>query len=182
MEKSNKYTVAGHTFEVFLPDGYSKEEYLSPYSPFEVAGADVEPLFRLSLKVTDELRALNPGKVRHCLNEEAPYFWIFEPEDAPGRFNFGFSYSKTHPDCILMPSDDYCDNTVYIPSAYAERLAEFALSNSMMLLYTFKTTPLDTLMVHASFSDEAGQAKVRTAVSGLRTLPVRGSLTMTILS
>lgn len=166
MEKSNKYTVAGHTFEVVLPDGYSKEEYLSPYSPFEVAGADVEPLFRLSLKVTDELRALNPGKVRHCLNEEAPYFWIFEPEDAPGRFNFGFSYSKTRPDCILMPSEDYCDNTVYVPSAYADRLAEFALSNSMMLLYTFKTTPLDTLMVHASVVAHEGKGYMFLGRSG----------------
>ena len=32
----------------------------------------------------------------------------------------------------------------------AERLTDFAISNSMMLLYTFRTSPFETLMVHAS--------------------------------
>ena len=49
-----------------------------------------------------------------------------------------------------MPSEDFSDSVVYVPSAMAERLTEFALSNAMMLLYTFRTSPYDTLMVHAS--------------------------------
>ena len=147
MEKMYKYTVAGHTFAVSLPEGYTQEEYLSPYLPF-ISDDDAEPLFTLDLKTADSLKGLNPGKVKECLNDEAPYFWMFERED--GNYNFGFSYSKNHPDCILIPSPDYKNNTVYVPTAYATRLAEFALSNAMMLLYTFSTTPLDTLMVHAS--------------------------------
>ena len=147
MEKMYKYTVAGHTFAVSLPEGYTQEEYLSPYLPF-ISDDDAEPLFTLDLRTADSLKELNPGKVKECLNDEAPYFWMFERED--GNYNFGFSYSKNHPDCILIPSPDYKNNTVYVPTAYATRLAEFALSNAMMLLYTFSTTPLDTLMVHAS--------------------------------
>lgn len=147
MEKIYKYTVAGHTFGVSMPEGYAQEQYLQPYLPF-VADEDSETLFTLRLETAGSLRELNPGKVKECLNDEPPYFWMFERED--GMYNFGFSYSKNHPDCILVPSEDYRDNTVYVPSAYAARLAEFALSNAMMLLYTFNTTPLDTLMVHAS--------------------------------
>lgn len=163
MEKMYKYTVAGHTFAVSLPEGYAQEDYLKPYIPF-ICAEEAEPIFTLRLALSDTLKELAPGKVRECLNDEAPYFWMFEKED--GKFNFGFSYTKTHPDCILMPSDDYRDNVVYVPTAYAERLAEFALSNAMMLLYTFNTTPLDTLMVHASVVSYKGGAYMFLGRSG----------------
>lgn len=146
MGKSYKYQVAGHLFQVTLPDNISAESYLRPYMPF-AAATDAQPLFSLRLEYTDDLRAVAPGTVKQCLNDEAPYFWIF---DDGGRFNFGFSYTKSHPDCILVPSEDFSDSVVYVPSAMAERLTEFALSNAMMLLYTFRTSPYDTLMVHAS--------------------------------
>ena len=164
MEKMYKYTVAGHTFAVELPADYSQEDYLSPYLPFVSEDQSQEPLFTLKLDLAESLKALNPGVVRECLNDEAPYFWMFERED--GKYNFGFSYSKSHPDCLLIPSDDYRENVVYVPAAYASRLAEFALSNAMMLLYTFATTPLDTLMVHASVVGHQGGAYMFLGRSG----------------
>lgn len=146
MEKSYKYEVAGHLFEVIVPENVNAEEYLGPYQPF-AAASDAEPIFTLTVRYSDDLRSTDPGDVRECLNDEAPYFWIFDNE---GKFNFGFSYTKAHPDCILIPSDDFRHNVVYVPSSRAERLTEFSLSNAMMLLYTFCTSPYDTLMVHAS--------------------------------
>ncbi len=163
MEKMYKYTVAGHTFGVTLPDGFSEETHLQPYMPF-VASDGAEPLFTLKLQLADSLKALNPGVVKECLNDEAPYFWMFEREN--GGYNFGFSYSKNHPDCIVIPTEDYKDCTVYVPSKYAQRFAEFALSNALMLLYTFNTTPLDTLMVHASVVAHQGNAYMFLGRSG----------------
>ena len=148
MEKMYKYTVAGHSFAVSLPEGYTQEEYLQPYIPFISTDEAFEPLFSLKLDFVDNLKSLNPGIVRECLNDEPPYFWMFEREN--GAYNFAFSYSKKHPDCILVPSEDYKDNVVSVPSSYPSAIIEFALSNAMMLLYTFNTTPYDTLMVHAS--------------------------------
>ena len=148
MEKMYKYTVAGHSFAVSLPEGYTQEEYLQSYLPFVSSDQTVDPLFTLKLAFVDDLRSLNPGIVRECLNDEPPYFWMFEREN--GEYNFAFSYSKKHPDCILVPSNEYKDNVVYVPSSYPSAIIEFALSNAMMLLYTFNTTPYDTLMVHAS--------------------------------
>ena len=55
---------------------------------------------------------------------------------------------------------------VYIPRAYAHRLMEFALSNSMMLLYTFNTSPYDTLMIHASVIAYEGAGYVFLGRSG----------------
>lgn len=148
MENLYKYIVAGHSFAVSLPDGYTQEEYLQPYIPFISSDPTVEPLFTLRLAFVEDLKSLNPGVVRECLNDEPPYFWMFDRGN--GTYNFAFSYSKNRPDCILVPSDDYKDNVVYVSTMYPYPVIEFALSNAMMLLYTFNTTPLDTLMVHAS--------------------------------
>lgn len=146
MGKMCRYDVAGHLFEVHLPDGIDSGRYLEAYAPFVTERND-SPLFTLRIECTDNLKDLEPGVMRECLNEEAPYFWIFDKE---GKFNFGFSYSKSSPDCILIPSDDYSSSVVYVPASMAERLIDFALSNSMMLLYTFRTCPYETLLVHAS--------------------------------
>lgn len=162
MANSYKYIVAGHLIEVLLPENLSEQEYLRPYQPF-AAVTDDEPLFTLKLEYVQNLRQLEPGRVVHCLNDEPPYFWVFDNE---GKYNFGFSYSKSHPDCILIPSDDYRISTVYVPSSGADRLTEFALSNAMMLLYTFRTSPYDTLMVHASVIRHRGGGYVFLGKSG----------------
>ena len=147
METLYKYAVAGHAFGVLLPDGFPAQEYLKPYEPF-AASPDADTLFTLKLATIGSLKDTAPGKVRECLNDEAPYFWIFEDEE--GKFNFGFSYTKERPDCVLKTSADFVDNVVYVQEASSERIAEFAISNAMMLLYTFCTSPYQTLMVHAS--------------------------------
>ena len=164
MENSYKYVVAGHAFAVTLPDGFSKEEHLSPYEPFLCDDESVQPLFSLRVDFADDLHDVNPGKVNDVMNDEAPYFWLFEAGE--GRYNFGFSYSKSHPDCILKPSEDFTDNVVYLPRAYASKIMEFSLSNSMMLLYTFNTTPHDTLMVHASVIAYKGEGYMFLGKSG----------------
>ena len=164
MGNSFKYLVAGHAFVVTLPDGFSKEEHLSPYEPFLCDDESVQPLFSLRVEFAESLRDLNPGVVKDVMNEESPYFWLFEAEG--GSFNFGFSFTKSHPDCILIPSEDYRDNVVYIPAAYASKLMEFSLSNAMMLLYTFNTSAFDTLMIHASVIAYQGKGYVFLGKSG----------------
>lgn len=163
MGNSYKYMVAGHAFCVTLPDGFSKEEHLAPYEPFLCTDEQVQPLFCLRVEFAEDLRDVRPGVVKEVMNDEAPYFWIFEDE---GQFNFGFSYSKSRPDCILKPSEEYTDNVVYIPAADAAKLMEFALSNSMMLLYTFNTSGYDTLMIHASVIAYEGAGYVFLGRSG----------------
>lgn len=146
MENSYKFNVAGHMFMAVFPEGTPAEDYLQPYMPF-LCEDEGEPLFTLRVEYADDLKALQPGEVKDCLNDEAPYFWMFDKE---GKLNFGFSYSKSRPDCLVFPSEDYSSGVLYVPSANAARMTEFALSNAMMLMYTFRTSPYDTLMTHAS--------------------------------
>ena len=162
MIKMQKYTVAGHTFGVCLPECLSPDEILRPYIPFEEP-SDAEPLFTLTLSTVSTLKDVTTGDVLQCLNDEAPYFWIFQED---GKYSFGFSYAKNSPDCILVVSDDFRDSTVYVREEPSARYAEFALSNAVMLLYTFCTTPLDTLMVHASVVVHDGGAYMFLGRSG----------------
>ena len=78
MEKSFKYSVAGHTFAVCLPEGFTEEKHLSPYIPFKESDDSIEPLFTLKVSMVEDLHDVNPGKVKDCMNDEAPYFWIFD--------------------------------------------------------------------------------------------------------
>lgn len=168
MGKCCKYTVAGHTFAVTLPEGYAAEDHLKPYAPFQCSDDSIEPLFSLDVVLTDNLSTLCPGERIECFNDEPPYLWMFRPEPREGlhRYWFAFSYSRSRPDCMLIPSEDLSRNTLHVPSAHASQLMEFAISNSMMLLYTFRTTPYDTLMVHASVISHAGAGYMFLGKSG----------------
>lgn len=174
MENYNKYTVAGHTFCISLPDGFDKETYLSPYAPFEDICSDSKPITRLRVELCDSLKEKIQGTNLEIFNEEPPYFWLFDKGETVNPFTsnqmnnliFGFSYSKKKPDCILITSKDLSEAVVYVPTILAERLVEFALSNAMMLLYTFTTSSFDTLMIHASVIRNAEKAYVFLGRSG----------------
>ena len=163
MENMHKYIVAGHAFGISLPGGMSAQQLLKPYEPFVVDEAP-QLLFGLRLELVDCLKSVAPTKVLKCLNEESPYFWIFEEED--GSYSFGFSYTKAHPDCVLKVAPVNEESVVYVASAAAERIAEFAISNAVMLLYAFFSAPYDTMMVHASVIAHGGQGYMFLGKSG----------------
>ena len=85
------------------------------------------------------------------------------------RYDFGFSYTKSHPDCILMTSEDYKEAVVYVQSSRAERLSKFALDNALMLMYAAGTIGEDTLLIHASVIMNADEGFVFLGRSGTGT-------------
>ena len=147
MENVHKYMVAGHTFGITIPEGLMEDRILAPYVPF-ATDSDSPAIFSLKLEIVDSFDSRMLCKVVSCLNDEPPYFWIFE--DADGQYVFGFSYSKEQPDCVLKISDSFAGSTVYILKESADRYADFAINNSSMLLYAFATSDYDTMLVHAS--------------------------------
>lgn len=162
-----KYKVAEHCFGVILPEGFAEEEHLSPYLPFATDCPDTELIFVNELVTLDRLKKIDAGKVLDCLNDEAPYFWMLDNGGKEGYpYNFGFSYSKSHPDCIVMPSSDFRYIRTYVPENYASKMAGFALSNSMMLAYAVNTMALDTLLIHASTIRKDGKGYVFLGKSG----------------
>ncbi len=163
MGNSYKYTVAGHTFCISLPEGFDSQTYLAPYLPFAEEDEQAVPIIRLRLEIVDSLREVAKGEVKDVFNEEPPYFWLFESE---GKYSYGFSYSRNTPNCILLTSDDYSDAVVYVSGSHTEKTVGFAINNAMMLLYTFRTSSSDTLMVHASVIKYNGRGYVFLGKSG----------------
>ena len=162
MKNMHKYIVAGHAFGISLPESMSAQQLLKPYEPFIVDEAP-QSLFDLRLELVDSLKSVAPSKVLRCLNDEPPYFWIFE--EADGSYSFGFSYTKAHPDCILKVSPAFAESVVYISSS-SYQIAEFAISNAVMLLYAFYSAPYNTMMVHASVIAHGGQGYMFLGKSG----------------
>lgn len=156
MKKSNIYTVAGHSFAVAVPEEFPRYQCPGNYAPFldneedGVEDGEKDLLFCLDVAPVGDLADVRRGSVKELLNEEAPYFWIFEDGGGDGRFSFGFSRSKSGPDCILCTSADFSRATVYVPESCCAELAGFAIDNSLMLLYTFRSAPYGTLLLHAS--------------------------------
>ena len=155
------YDVAGHVFEVSLP-GTAPKDVLKSYETF-ASPSVAEPAFTLRLEYADTLRDLPLGELKECLNDEPPYFWMFARDE---RYDFGFSYTKSHPDCILKSSQDYKEAVVYVQTSRAERLTRFALDNALMLMYAARTIAEGTLLIHASVVMNAGEGFVFLGRSG----------------
>ncbi len=153
MENSYKYKVAGHVFVAVLPGELTQEDVLQPYMPF-VCADETAPLFTLTMEFTDCLASYAEGYEMEYMNDEAPYFWLMKKD---GDLRFGFSNTDRHPDFILIADGDFSRAVVYVPRGMSNPLIEFSLSNALMLMYTFRTSPYDTLMTHASvirYNDE----------------------------
>ncbi len=146
MGNSYIFKVAGHVFKAVLPEGLTAEDVLQPYLPFIFNDID-KPLFTLRMEYTGDLPSYWEGREMECMNEEAPYFWILKKGE---KMRFGFSCSSDHPDFVMITADDYSEATAYVPVSAPKSLIEFSLTNAMMLMYTFRTAPYDTLMTHAS--------------------------------
>lgn len=137
------YTVAGHSFAVIMPDEFADATQMKPYEPF-LSGFVPTPIFTLQVKVVENLADYDAGNLLQCFNDEAPYLWVYKNGDAYG---FGFSVTREKPDCLLHTACGYSQNVLYVPR---QGDGEFALNNSLMLLYAFTTASLNTLLVHAS--------------------------------
>lgn len=157
------YTVAGHTFDIILPSGVFSRDFLSQYAPFEEAESGRKPLFSLELVFCDDLESVS-GTLKERYNDEPPFFWLYEKE---GEYRFGFSLSDKRTGCVVVPAPGGLGrNVVYVPSGASRAHSLFALNNAMMLLFTLCTTPLDTLMIHASVTCHKGRAFVFLGKSG----------------
>lgn len=157
MKKPYGYTVAGHSFAVTMPERVAESSVLGNYAPFRDSAChdDGNLLFRLEVSFTDELENEIHGELKECLNDEAPYLWIFG-DGGEERLSFGFSYSRSRPDCILRHSGDFSEAVVYVRRPCNMEYMRFAIDNSLMLLYTFRSAPFGTLMVHASVVEMCG--------------------------
>lgn len=156
------FKVAEHRFSLSLPETSGLWETLGQYDPF-LCGDEGECIFCLSLvKSLPEMSAE----------------LVVDPETAPGEtlvrlFRAGagwlveMSPEKSIPIVArLWMSEDYSEGRLELLGPATRNSALFAINNSMMLLYAFRTAGMGTLEMHASVIRCQGRAHLFLAKSG----------------
>ena len=160
-----RYCVAEHLFELEMPEGPLWERLVN-YRPFETE-KDGEPVFRL--KVTDCPKGTDPvypaakeavlvgsaekGAPRLDLYHDGPDWWV---EMAP--------LDSMAPVGWLTISEDMRSGMLQAP-VHSE-FGRFAVDNSMMLIFAFRTSVMNTLEMHSSTVVKDGRAFMFLGKSG----------------
>lgn len=159
---TKSYKVAGHIFNLSMPDGSILWDRLGQYEPFWQEETCNSPLF--SLEVTSELPS---GELTTVL----------APETEDGETVIKLSHMgddwwvEASPDHRIptiaqtWASADFSKGLVKILSHKVSD-AIFGINNSLMLLYAFNTASLGTLEMHASMVSNSGKAFLFIAKSG----------------
>jgi len=153
------FKVAGHAFELCLPDAHPLCSQLAQYEPFIVQDAR-QILFRVML--TDSID--DAGAEVVYAGPEDPEQPLVRLSRTSENWIYEMAVCSTRPLAAKMITDK--DFTVGKLLILNEKESLFALNNALMLLYAFRTAPLLTLEMHASVIVNKGRAFLWLAASG----------------
>lgn len=159
---TKSYKVAGHVFNLTIPDGSNIWARLTQYDPFLLDSSVQDPLF--SLELVKEL-------------PEGERVTVLAPETEDGETVIRLLkqqddwYIEASPDHRIptvaqtLASQDFKRGRIRIVSSRMSD-AVFGINNALMLLYAFNTATLGTLEMHASMVSNSGRAFLFIAKSG----------------
>lgn len=162
MPSQSTYKVGGHTFALIYPNEMLSEKELQPYAPFRTDSCfEEDRLFTLTL-VEDAEALATQDLVSADLEDENGKTTIFTHEDESLTIYLtDFSGRQC---CRIKISKDYRSAKAWIGGIPGER--RYALDTALMLLYTFASSKLDTLLVHASTVEYEGKGYLFLGKSG----------------
>ena len=138
------------------------EKELKPYAPFRTDSCFGEIiLFTLSL-IEDSERLANEGNLSVELKDENGRMTLFKEID--DRLSIHLTSLTGNECCRLQISKDYQAAKAWIGGTPEER--RYALDTTLMLLYSFASSKLDTLLVHASTVEYDGKGYLFLGKSG----------------
>lgn len=172
MEKDLRlFKVAGHCFGFGRMEGLVEGDTAN-YAPFEVEADPREALFTVR-QTTENLEAAE-RKLLFVSSEGTvePRLDIFEAEDGSGDYFADMAPVSTMPSVatLRIPAGiaHAREGHPYVPVLFVKdvKYVKFALDNSMMLLYSFATSALGTLEMHASVIVNSGKGYLFLGKSG----------------
>ena len=162
MNQSYFYRVGGHTFIVDFPEGMLSEKELQAYAPFRTDSCFRENiLFTLSL-IEDSESLTTEGNLSVDLKDENGRMTLFKEID--DSLTIHLTSLTGNECCRIQISKDYRAAKAWIGGTPEER--RYALDTTLMLLYTFASSKLDTLLVHASTVEYDGKGYLFLGKSG----------------
>lgn len=152
---TKRYKVAGHVFEVELPQGDPLAHEMRQYEPFLIEDNGTEPVFRL--RVVSE-RPVTGDFVQEIHQDDDGSEIKAGRVDGRPCFDF-LMYRRWH--ARLLTDETYREGTLY---AESERL--FGLNNALMVMFALSTAGQQTLLFHASVVSYQGAAYLMLGKSG----------------
>lgn len=161
IEMTKSYKVAGHVFNLTLPDDSPVWADMGAYEPFEIPFCE-DPVF--ALETAASLPEEEMEKVFDAPTEDGQTVvklwhgaenWLFEMSPD----------SRIKTVARLLASSDFSSAKLLL-CAKSRRAALFSINNSLMLLYAFRTAGMGTLEMHASVIKNDGRAFLFLAKSG----------------
>ena len=163
------YTVAGHSFSFTMQDDCPIWGGLSNYVPFEVEKSAAEPVFALEFVYSMERMQKVPVYVEKAEEPDQPRIEIFHrapcEADPEGRqWIIEMAPVQGMDICArLVASADFSSARLAVAHA---KVAEFAINNSMMILYAFTKASKGTLEMHSSVIKRGGYGYMFLGKSG----------------
>ena len=156
------FCVAGHTFHLELPDGAALWPLLTQYGEF-VTEPVADPLFVLSsvesLSVTDKA----PLYVAEPEEEGQPRLDLYSCKE--GCLVEMAPLATLPPSARMLMSPDYREGRIEFLK-HSQSSALFAVNNSLMLMFAFRSAPFQTLEMHASVIMNGGKGYLFLGKSG----------------
>lgn len=162
MEMIRCYKVAGHEFQLEMPEGYPLWPLLTQYDPFEVESS-AEPVFRLTLVDSLPECAKTPLLVRDNLKKDESRVDLYAVD---GGMLAEMAPAADAPFCgrLLITADFSRASLAVLKNS--RRAALFSINNALMLMFAFSTAPFGTLEMHSSVICKDGRGYLFLGTSG----------------
>ena len=156
------FRVAGHLFALEMPDRYPLWDLMEQYAPFEVPLSEKSAVF--SLELVPSLEETEKVPVYTDVPEEEGQSRI-ELYRTPSGWRFEMAPTARARTCCRLDADETFTRArlAIVPE---RRNALFALNNSLMVLYAFRTAGMGTLEMHASVVVKDGKGYLFLGKSG----------------
>ena len=164
LEKSKRYKVAGHIFEVSqgICEGFFAK-FMDNYAPFVVDEssdvASASNLFAIKVEHSDEMPQYNEDV---CQDEEGQQIHCGSIGEK-AVFDFRLRGELTG---MLICSKDYKEASLLIPNGTSFNLLKFAVNNSLMVLYAIASASCYTLLFHSAVVNYHGKGYMFLGKSG----------------
>lgn len=161
-KQENAIEVGKHRITVDIPCGVLSEKELTPYMPFRAVSCNrTTELFSLTLTADPDILPKSGTSIARFDDENGRMELFALPS---GEMTIHLSSVQGGECCRLLIEPGYCHAIAWIGGTDSER--RYGFDTAMMLLYTFASSTLGTLLLHASVVEYGGRGYLFLGRSG----------------
>ena len=147
--KSHYYRIAEFNIKIFFHTSDINNERLLPsFIPFRISSTPAEILFQLT--VDDSIRPLDKNDLEEIGDFDTGngVIYVRKSKNEEGTYQYIINDINGHNCCLLQTYDNFSYCKCALNGNFNMRL--FGLNNALMIIFAFKGSFHDTLLIHAS--------------------------------